>query len=73
MGFHLISLRSKPQAAHDKKGTFHFHFSDKILIKKNFLKKGTKWQSLVNSLLIYIYLGNVRIKRNKQTDKYMNC
>ena len=33
----------------DKKGTFHFHFSDKIHIKRNFLKKGTKWQSLVNS------------------------
>ena len=32
----------------DKKGTFHFHFSDKIHIKRNFLKKGTKWQSLVN-------------------------
>ena len=31
----------------DKKGTFHF--SDKIHIKRNFLKKGTKWQSLVNS------------------------
>ena len=35
----------------DKKGTFHFHFSDKIHIKRNFLKKGTKWQSLVNSLM----------------------
>ena len=33
----------------DKKGTFHFHFSDKIHIKRNFLKKGTKWQRLVNS------------------------
>ena len=33
----------------DKKGTFHFHFSDKIHIKRNFLKKGIKWQSLVNS------------------------
>ena len=36
----------------DKKGTFHFHFSDKIHIKRNFLKKGTKWQSLVNSQMI---------------------
>ena len=39
----------------DKKGTFHFHFSDKIHIKRNFLKKGTKWQSLVNSLQTFFY------------------
>ena len=26
----------------DKKGTFHFHFSDKIHIKRNFLKKRNK-------------------------------
>ena len=49
-----LELWSEPRAAHvffisDKKGTFHFHFSDKIHIKRNFLKKGTKWQSLVNS------------------------
>ena len=37
----------------DKKGTFHFHFSYKIHIKRIFLKKkGTKWQSLVNSLKV---------------------
>ena len=35
----------------DKKGTFHFHFSYKIHIKRSFLKKGTKWQSFENSYL----------------------
>ena len=45
----------------DKKGTFHFHFSDKIHIKRNFLKKGTKWQSLVNSPVLctlVAYIGH---------------
>ena len=40
-------LRSEPRAAHVF-FIFHFHFSDKIHIKRNFLKTGTKWQILVN-------------------------
>ena len=50
-----VNREATPRAAHVffifqiKKENSHFHFSDKIHIKRNFLKKGTKWQSLVNS------------------------
>ena len=39
MGVVNCEANHEPHMFSDKKGTFHFHFSDKIHIKRNFLKK----------------------------------
>ena len=57
-------LRSEPRAAHVffifqiKKELFIFIFQIKSISKGTFWKKGTKWQSLVNShFLYYLYFN----------------